>query len=327
MKSIEQTWYQPKSLVTYMLLPLSLLFWVVSTLRRGLFSLGLRKRFTSHTPIIVVGNISIGGNGKTPFALWLVAFLQTQGFKVALISRGYGSQASNYPFEVTDLSSVAEAGDEPYLLHSRLGCPVVIGPDREASCNYLKNKYKIDLIVSDDGLQHYKMPRSVEFCIVDSKRRFGNGCLLPAGPLRELPSRLNNVDLVIENGGTAPVNYVLQSAGIYSVHTGLKCDEFPKKGVAVSAIGNPQRFEKSLQEEGVDIIDTAHFRDHHAYIKSDFSQFGDTAIFMTEKDAVKCQSFAKENWYFLKVEAQPSKMLVNQLLDILKNKEIYHGLR
>jgi tetraacyldisaccharide 4'-kinase len=327
LKSIEQIWYQPKSLLTYLLLPLSLIFWVVSVARRRLFSLGLLKRFTAHIPIFVVGNIGIGGNGKTPFALWLVEFLQTQGFKVAVISRGYGSQALNYPFEVNDMSTVKEAGDEPYLLYSRLGCPVVIGPDRKASCNYLKNKYNLDLIVSDDGLQHYKMQREVEFCIVDSKRRFGNGCLLPAGPLRELPSRLNDVDLVIENGGTTKFSYVLKSAGIYNVLTGHKCDIYPKEGIAVSAIGNPLRFEKSLQEEGINILSTVHFRDHHAYTKTDFNQFGDKAIFMTEKDAVKCQGFAQEHWYYLKVEAEPSKMLVKQLLEILKKKEIQHGLR
>ncbi|KAF7769773.1 tetraacyldisaccharide 4'-kinase [Pseudoalteromonas citrea] len=326
MKNIEKTWYRSKSIITYLLLPLSLIFWGISTVRRALFSLGILKQFKAHTPIIVVGNISIGGNGKTPFALWLVEFLQERGIKVAVISRGYGSKAPTYPFEVTSRSSVEQAGDEPYLLHSRLGCPVVIGPDREASCNYLKTNYKIDLIVSDDGLQHYKMPREIELCIVDNKRRFGNGCLLPAGPLRELPSRLRSVDLVVENGGAEDISYALESAGVYSVLTGLKSDDYPNNGIAVSAIGNPQRFEKSLQEEGIAIHDTAHFRDHHAYIKSDFSQFGDIAIFMTEKDAVKCQSFAQENWYYLKVEAQPSKMLVKQLLEILKNKEIHHGL-
>lgn len=326
MKSIENSWYRPKSFITYLLLPLSAIFWCAAIVRRILFSLGFIKRFNAHVPILVIGNISIGGNGKTPFALWLVNYLQNIGLKVAVISRGYGSNAPHYPYEVTTSSSVLEAGDEPFLLHSRLQCPVVIGPDRQASCEYIKREYNVDLIISDDGLQHYKMNRAVEFCIVDSTRGFGNGCLLPAGPLRELPSRLRSVDLVVTNGIGAPCNYQLESTGIYRVGSGEKCESYPDMGIAVSAIGNPARFEKSLSELGIDIIETAHFRDHHAYQNGDFDRFGHTAVFMTEKDAVKCKSFALENWYYLRVDAQPSKMLIERLLDILKKKEIYHGL-
>lgn len=295
--------------------------------RKALFSCGLKKSFHTHVPILVVGNIGIGGNGKTPFVLWLVDYLQSRGVRVAVISRGYGAKALAFPYEVSSLSTVTEAGDEPYLLYSRLKCPVVIGADRQASCEYLHNKYTVDLIISDDGLQHYKMPRSVEFCIIDSVRRFGNGCLLPAGPLRELPSRLKKVDMVVENGGHGGIDYALINTGIYQVKSGKKCHEFPGKGIAVSAIGNPQRFEHSLTDFGIKISKHVHFRDHHAFQAEDFNGFEHEAVFMTEKDAVKCQSFALDNWYYLRVDAKPSELLVMRLQEILKTKEIYHGVR
>jgi tetraacyldisaccharide 4'-kinase len=288
--------------------------------------MGLSKAFSAHVPVIVIGNIGIGGNGKTPFALWLVPYLQGLGFKVAVISRGYGSKAPVYPFEVTANSSVIEAGDEPFLLASRLNCPLVIGPDRQASCQYLKENHDVDIIVSDDGLQHYKMNRDIELCIVDAKRRFGNGCLIPAGPLRELPSRLKSVDLVIENGGDVPFSYQLKSVGIFRVRDNELCTDFVHEGSAVSAIGNPQRFEQSLIEHGITINASKHFRDHHAYCPANFDEFGQGAVFMTEKDAVKCQAFAKNNWYYLRVDAQPTEALQSALLTLLKSKEIHHGI-
>ncbi|WP_105168418.1 tetraacyldisaccharide 4'-kinase [Pseudoalteromonas sp. T1lg23B] len=326
MNVIERSWYRKKSLLTYFLLPLSALFWLISTYRRWQFKSGRSNTFKAHVPVIIVGNIGIGGNGKTPFVLWLVPYLQSLGLKVAVISRGYGSNAPYYPYSVEQSSSVNEAGDEPFLLASRLNCPVVIGADRKASCDYIKQNCEIDVIVSDDGLQHYKMHRDLELCIVDAERRFGNGCLLPAGPLRELPSRLSDVDLVIENGGQAEISYQLSSSGIYSVKTNKSCLEYQKRGVAVSAIGNPRRFESSLQGQGIELQECIHFRDHHAYSCDDFRKYPDSPIFMTEKDAVKCQAFCKDNWYYLRVDAVPSDALQSRLKQLLQQKEIYHGV-
>ncbi|CAM3980287.1 tetraacyldisaccharide 4'-kinase [Pseudoalteromonas byunsanensis] len=323
---IERSWYRPKSLLTYLLLPLSSLFWLISTSRRWCFKSGYSKAFKAHVPVIIVGNIGIGGNGKTPFVLWLVPYLQQLGLKVAVISRGYGSNAPYYPYLVDQTSSVEEAGDEPFLLASRLNCPVVIGANRQASCDYIKQNCDVDVIVSDDGLQHYKMHRDLELCIVDAERRFGNGCLLPAGPLRELPSRLSEVDLVIENGGRATINYQLHSSGIFSVKTNKSCPNYHNSGVAVSAIGNPQRFELSLKEHGIELQKCIHFRDHHAYSSDDFHKYSDSTIFMTEKDAVKCQAFCKDNWYYLRVDAKPSEALQSRLKQLLLQKEIYHGV-
>nr|WP_246239875.1 tetraacyldisaccharide 4'-kinase [Pseudoalteromonas caenipelagi] len=313
-------------MLTLLLLPLSALFWALSTLRRWSFKVGLSHAFRAHVPVIVVGNIGIGGNGKTPFVLWLVPYLRSLGLEVAVISRGYGSKAPYYPFLVTRDSTVEEAGDEPFLLASRLDCPVVIGADRQASCALIKKRYKVDVIISDDGLQHYKMHRDIELCVVDSQRRFGNGCLIPAGPLRELPSRLNSVDLVVENGGDAPLSYTLMQTGIYGVCNNKLAEQYPQQGVAISAIGNPQRFENSLRALGIKILDTHHFRDHHAYTVADFKAYAAHAIFMTEKDAVKCQAFARDNWYYLRVDAKPSEALQSSIKQILKQKEIYHGV-
>jgi len=306
--------------------PFSFLFYVLSSLRKLFYKLGFIKAFKSEIPIIVVGNIGIGGNGKTPFVLWLVPFLQNLGLKVGVLSRGYGAKPNHFPYELSDMSSVEEAGDEPFLIYSRLKCPLVIGADREASYKILKNKYQVDVIVSDDGLQHYKMPRVIEFCIIDSKRRFGNGLLIPAGPLRELPSRIESVDLVVENGGNSKLAYQLSPCGFYRVKDNKPEPDCQQHGVAISAIGSPKRFEESLKQQGIKLIDYKHYRDHHAYTKLDFEDLNGQAVFMTEKDAVKCHQFAEENWYYLKVDAKPNNALVEKINQLLNEKGITHGI-
>jgi tetraacyldisaccharide 4'-kinase len=326
MSYIESSWYKKKSLITWLLAPLSGLFFLLSSFRKLMFKLGIVKSFKADIPIIVVGNIGIGGNGKTPLVLWLVPHLESMGLKVGVISRGYGAKAPAYPYELSSASSVEEAGDEPFLIYNRLQCPLVIGSDREASYKILKEKYKVDVIVSDDGMQHYKMPRAIEFCIIDSKRRFGNGFLIPAGPLRELPSRINSVDLAIESGGDSLFSYQLAPSGFYSVRNKAFAEDTPSEGIAVSAIGSPERFEKSLEALGKKLVECKHFRDHHAYSEQDFSDTESNAVFMTEKDAVKCQQFAKNNWYYLKVDATPTKELIEQINQLLKQKGITHGI-
>ena len=326
MSKIEQSWYQGTSLITILLLPLSLLFWLLSMLRRAAFKLGLCKAYISPVPVIVVGNISVGGNGKTPFVIWLVSHLQQRNLKVGVISRGYGGNSENYPLIVTASTSAAKAGDEPVLIQRRLGCPVVVGPNREANIKQLLAEHQLDVIVSDDGMQHYKMARAIECCIVDSQRRFGNGFIMPAGPLRETQSRLKSVDLVIENGGDNPFNYQLNSGELLTVANATAAQTTLLEGHAVSAIGNPQRFENSLREQGISLLSCHHYRDHYAYSADDFTQFNDEIVFMTEKDAVKCQPFAKPTWYFLPVNAEPSAAVVTKLNLLLKEKGILDGL-
>lgn len=326
MSKIEQSWYKPFSLITFLLLPLAVLFWFVSSVRKCLYVKGVLKQFKSKTPIIVVGNISVGGNGKTPFVLWLYEYLTQQGLSVGIISRGYGGQASHYPLLVTNEVSVVDAGDEPVLLYHRLKCPIAVGPDREKNIILLEKEYDLDVIISDDGMQHYKMARSIECCIVDSERQFGNGYLMPAGPLRETIQRLKSADIVIENGGQSSQSYALQISPLRAVGDGTKEKSTVKNAHAISAVGNPQRFESSLQAHGITLLSTHHFRDHYAYTTDDFTVFGDDFVLMTEKDAVKCSHFAKPNWYYLPVDAQPTEAVINRLNSLLKEKGILNGL-
>nr|WP_301003309.1 tetraacyldisaccharide 4'-kinase [Pseudoalteromonas sp.] len=312
--------------MTLLLLPLSAIFGFVSLVRKCCYRVGIFKQFVSNTPVIVVGNISVGGNGKTPFVLWLYDYLTAHGLSVGIISRGYGGKATHYPLLVNAQTSTLGAGDEPVLLFNRLKCPLVVGPNRQHNIEKLNANFKLDVIISDDGMQHYKMARSIECCIVDSERKFGNGLLMPAGPLRETVSRLKSVDLVIENGSEDEFSYRLQPSVMKRVADNTDIATPLKAAHAVSAIGNPGRFEASLQAQGIKLLSTHHFRDHYAYSADDFAQFGDDCVLMTEKDAVKCRDFAKPNWYYLPVDAKPTAAVINTLNLLLKEKGIHHGL-
>ena len=202
MRLIEKVWFHQhiaKWWVVPLLIPVTVLFWLLSHLRKILFKLGIKQQVKVNCPVVVVGNIGIGGNGKTPVVIYLVEQLKAQGIKVGVISRGYGGKAPQYPYILTENSSALEAGDEPVLIHQRCQIPVVVGADRIASANILI-KQGCQIIISDDGLQHYRLARDYEICVVDSKRLFGNGLLLPSGPLREAKSRLNSVEHIIFNG-------------------------------------------------------------------------------------------------------------------------------
>ncbi|MDW7548352.1 tetraacyldisaccharide 4'-kinase [Pseudoalteromonas peptidolytica] len=323
---IEQSWYKKPGLLTLLLLPLALLFGLISVVRKKLYTLGVTKQYKASVPVIIVGNISVGGNGKTPFVLWLVPFLERLGLKVGIISRGYGANPPTTPFLVTKDTPTEQGGDEPCLLAQRLACPVMIGADRQKSIESLLQHHNIDIIVSDDGLQHYKLARDIEFCIVDAERKFGNGYWIPAGPLRELPSRTKTVDLTVYNGGSEAFSYALEGTGFFHVTDNSLANEVHTEGVSVCAIGNPKRFEHTLREKGIDLTHCLHFADHHPYQPSDFSPFSGDAIFMTEKDAVKCRTFAKDNWYYLRVDAKPTQALEKAILELLKDKGIHHGL-
>lgn len=322
MSLIEKSWYKKHwylNPLTWLLLPLSLLFCLLSNLRKVLFKLKIKKTITSHVPVIVVGNISVGGNGKTPMVIWLCEYYKKLNKNVVVISRGYGGTSESYPCEVDQHSSPYECGDEPVLIAKRTHFPVIVGPNRVENIKLAIDKHQPDVIISDDGMQHYKMGRQLELCIVDSKRQFGNGLLMPAGPLRETKSRLKSIDLVIENGGNSPLHYILEQGGFYHVKDNkpAKFKKAQKSGIAVSAIGNPARFETSLTQANINIIEKHHFRDHHKFTIDDFTHDSNINIFMTEKDAVKCKSFAKDNWYYLKVDAKPNALTHEKLIKLL----------
>jgi tetraacyldisaccharide 4'-kinase len=304
-------WYG-KRRWTLWLLPLMWLFRLLAECRRYWLTHFAQETFT--VPVIVVGNISVGGTGKTPLLIALIEQLQAQGFKPGVISRGYGGKAPQYPLLLTHNSSAAETGDEPLGIFQRTGCAVCVGPDRVASGHELI-KHGCDILLSDDGLQHYRLARDVEIAVVDGKRGFGNGFCLPVGPLREPVKRLASVDFVVVNGASEislpPTAVETFSMTIVSAHwvrlvdgLTLPLNHFsPGTRVhAVAGIGNPQRFYQSLRELNVAVCEHD-FPDHHAYDARDLTFAESLPVVMTAKDAVKCASFAQDNWYYLVVDA------------------------
>ncbi|WP_424408135.1 tetraacyldisaccharide 4'-kinase [Pasteurella sp. PK-2025] len=305
-----QFWYS-RSWLTWLLSPLALLFWLITRIRKALFQQGILSSYRPPVPVIVVGNLSVGGNGKTPVVIWLVQQLQQQGIQVGVISRGYGSQSKVYPLSVKPDSDPVLAGDEPVLIAKRTGVPVVISPNRQEAIELLLQQQPCDVIVSDDGLQHYALQRDVEIVVMDATRGLGNGFVLPAGPLRELPSRLKSVDLVISHGAENPkADAVMLLIPRYACHlkTGEQrplTDFQPMPVSAIAGIGNPQRFFRMLQELGIQVAEHQAFQDHQHFSAEQLEKFGhQRPLLMTEKDAVKCMAFAQENWWFVPVEAQ-----------------------
>lgn len=303
MNLLEQSWYQKGHWLTLLLLPLSVLYWLLSSVRRGLFRLGIIRRHKLAVPVVIVGNISVGGTGKTPFTLWLCQQLQAKGIKPGIISRGYGAKISRATVVRTD-STASDVGDEPLLLARRSNCPVVVCPDRVAAGNELLSRHEVDIIICDDGLQHYHLARDLEIVLVDGKRGFGNGLLLPAGPLRESCSRLKYADIVIANSGeVAQADYQMQLSSDVARSLLGEAELAPCEVTLVAGIGNPQRFQITAEQAGFKITGQHFFADHHQFTAADFAGI-QGPVLMTEKDAVKCQQFAGDNWYFLRVDAR-----------------------
>ena len=327
MRLIEKVWFQghfAKWLMVPLLLPLMLIFAVISFCRRIAFKLGLLKSFKVSVPVVVVGNIGIGGNGKTPVTLYLVEQLTAKGLKVGVVSRGYGSKAPYYPYQVNEESSAEQAGDEPLLIFQRSGIPVVIGADRVKGCQQLIDQ-GCEIIIADDGLQHYRLKRDFEFIVVDGKRLFGNGLLLPAGPLRESKHRMAQANCVIVNGESQwleqaknlalPIVHMqLSATKVVNVKTGISINlktflvenlTKDKHVNALAGIGDPKRFFNTLEHYGFALNMAKGFIDHQAFSAEDLQQFpSNIPLLMTEKDAVKCADFAQENFWYLPVDAK-----------------------
>lgn len=308
-------WYQ-KSLLVWLLSPLALLFWGITALRRLAYRIGILKSWKAPVPVVIIGNLSVGGNGKTPFVIWLAQQLQQQGLKVGVISRGYtrgySGEIKQYPQLVNANSDTSEVGDEAVLIARRSGAKMATSPDRRQSIELLCKAYHIDLILSDDGLQHYALQRDLEVVIVDGQRRFGNGWLLPAGPLRELPSRLKRVNAVVCNGENAPADEIQMclraeiAVNLFTQEERPLIDFTHQEIVAMAAIGNPQRFFKMLQQHQLNVVKQKSFVDHAKFSEEKLKSLTNEgqALFMTEKDAVKCSKFAQQNWWYVPVEAQ-----------------------
>lgn len=321
MNRLEHYW-QTRNGVARVLLPLSWLYCLVAVLRRVAYRSGLLAVHRLPVAVIVVGNISVGGTGKTPLVIWLVRHLRTLGYAPGIVTRGYGGDGGRWPRVVRGESDPGEVGDEAVMLARNGGCPVVAGPERVAAGRLLLEECRCDLIVCDDGLQHYALHRDLEIAVVDGERRSGNGFCLPAGPLRELPGRLGHVDLVVINGPAAADELWMRLRAECAVNLrdplSVKSLEAfrGERLVAVAGIGNPGRFFGMLRGFGLDIEERP-FPDHHGFRPRDLSGFGTTPVLMTEKDAVKCERFAGGNCWYVPVETRMHPAFIHRLNRLL----------
>jgi len=322
------SWYAPRiTPLSAALAPLSLLFSAVAGARRALFRAGLLHIARVRVPVIVIGNISVGGTGKTPLAIALAEALVARGFHPALVSRGYGGRGG-VPRAVTPASKAADVGDEPLLIAARTGLPVWVGRDRaDATRHLLAAHPDCDVVIADDGLQHYALARDIEIAVVDGDRGFGNGLPLPAGPLRESRTRLHSVDAVVRLTGdrthATAGEYAMALVGdrfarVDAPAIVADAQSFRKPGVhAVAGIGNPARFFAQLRALGITAVEHA-FPDHHRFTPADLDFAGAGAIVMTEKDAVKCAGFADQRLWMLPVRAEVDQSLLQMVEEKLR---------
>jgi tetraacyldisaccharide 4'-kinase len=317
---LNRIWYDGAA-PPWWLLPPSLAYGAVVGARRCLYAKRLRKSTRVAAPVVVVGNLSVGGTGKTPLVCWLVGRLTDLGFKPGVVTRGYGGSSRNVRLiDSSDDPNVV--GDEPVLLARRTGAPVAIGRDRPAASQLLLNA-GCDVVVSDDGLQHYALARDCEIVVVDGDRLFGNGWLLPAGPLRETKARLAAADAVVVNGGRALLDGALSmrleaKSALRLIGGAVKVlDEFAGRSVhAVAGIGNPERFFNMLRAHGIEVV--GHPLPDHAHLRAaDISFTDERPVLMTEKDAVKCRGIAGPLHWYVPVTASFNGGESNALLDIV----------
>ncbi len=321
---VEHNWYQGGPLAQG-LRPLAGLFCAVARGRRLAYRRGLLRSVRLPVPVVVVGNLTVGGAGKTPLVIRLAQLFKAQGFRPGVVSRGYGGVAEVWPQPVDFTSDPVQVGDEPVLIATATGCPVAVAPDRPAAAQLLLERHGCDLIIADDGLQHYRLARDIEIAVLDGGRRLGNGYCLPAGPLREPPGRLATVDLTVANGsplaGEFGMELVLGEAVRLDGSARLPLAEFTANPVhAVAGIGHPPRFFTALRASGLTVIEHP-FPDHHPYHPEELL-FGDPLpVLLTGKDAVKCRDFYQPQLWQVPVTAVLSAEFEARLLALL------HSLR
>lgn len=341
MKWLESRWYSRQAAPLY-LKPLEYLYCFFADRKK---KENLSKQWHPPVPLIIVGNISAGGTGKTPLTVYLIEELTKRGYRPGVVSRGYKSTASQYPFDVSLAESPEQAGDEPYMLHKRTGCPVVIDADRCAATEFLLERYDCDLVISDDGLQHYRLGRDIEIAVIDAARGLGNEHCLPAGPLREQPERLNTVDFIVCNGGecgSLPRSLesfvmTLEPTVFRSCSESLAVpvNEFKSSKInAVAGIGNPQRFFSALNAivnngcvDGEVEIRCHPKPDHYKFSQSDFVFEQGATTVMTEKDAVKVEGLQLSDTWYLEVAAKLPENFISAIITQLEQIEKVKGRR
>ncbi len=337
MNFLEQAWNK-NSTWLHLLRPLSTIFLHLASRRKAAYKAQTKEK--PKVPVIVVGNISAGGTGKTPVVISLVNALKKQGRNPVVVSRGYGGKAKSYPLLVNNETDVLLCGDEAKLIASKTQVPVIVDPDRPAAAAFAIKHHKADVIVSDDGLQHYRLARTIEIAVIDGQRLFGNGHVFPAGPLREPVSRLEEVDFILFNGqkveishyrslppgsqqmiekslelSVQPTFFVNQLSGDRKPYFGAPFN-MGSKLQAVTGLGNPERFFALLDALPYDVTRYP-FPDHHWFVESDFDNLPKDdkhPIVMTEKDAVKCQDFAAKNFWSLRIEVKLPEELITAIM-------------
>lgn len=300
-----------------LLRPLEALYRGVVQRKRARFLAGEGPIYRAPVPLIVVGNLTVGGTGKTPMILWLIEHCRARGLRVGVVSRGYGAQPPQLPWRVRAEQSAEQAGDEPLMIVQRSGVALMIDPDRSRAVRALLEDEAPDLILCDDGLQHYRLARDLELVLIDAARGLGNRRCLPAGPLREPAERLAEVDAVLFNGAAADsgegFSLQLRPSALVNLRSGERrpLDHFPPGQAlhALAGIGNPRRFFATLEALNWRPVEHA-FADHAHYTAQQLQFSPALPLLMTEKDAVKCRDFAAEDWWYLAVEAQPSSAFI-----------------
>jgi tetraacyldisaccharide 4'-kinase len=316
-----------------LLLPLSGIYWFLITLRRFLYQIGLFGRHKAAVPVIVVGNITTGGTGKTPVTIWLVNALRERGLAAGIVSRGYGGSRSSTSMRVDAASDPTVVGDEPVLLAQRTQCPVVVDANRARAAQMLADD-GVDVIVADDGLQHYRLERTYEICVIDGARGLGNRLLLPAGPLRETIDRLEEVDQILVNGMRHEESTDITVGEQNAIEFNLVASEVERlngsltrpikrfSGTTVhgiAAIGNPARFFDMLRAHGIQVIEHA-FRDHAAISQRDLDFGDDFDVLMTEKDAVKLGHVSSDKYWVVPVDMQIDAVAAGPWLEQIESR-------
>ena len=324
-------WYQDH-FIGAALTPLAMLFIDIVKCRRWLYKIGVFKSEAMPVPVVMIGNITVGGTGKTPLTIYLANLLKNEGYRVGIISRGYGGKTDVKM--VTQTSKASDVGDEALLLVKQTQCPMAVGVNRVAAAHFLLKHAPCDVILSDDGLQHYALKRDIEIAVIDGERRFGNSVCLPAGPLREPIERLNTVDFVVVNGkkqtDMAWHEWEMELIDDNAVNL-LTGETKPLRDFslfpchAVAGIGNPARFFAQLDKAGITERIDHSFPDHHVFLPKEIN-FNHQLVLMTEKDAVKCQAFATENHWFVPISAQLPAEFTQQFLTLLHTKPFKRAL-
>ena len=319
----DKLWYGVHPL-SYLLLPLSWLYKFFMMLRRLGYNSGLLPVKRVGVPVIVVGNITTGGAGKTPLVIWLAQYLKQNNFHPGIVSRGYGGAAKLWPQQVRPDSNPGMVGDEPVVIARRTLCPMAVSPDRYQAAEQLLEHEKCDILICDDGLQHHALARDIEILVIDSVRRFGNRRCLPAGPLRESLGRLRTVDMIVCNGNTAYGEYQMEYIpgplqSLVNSHEQMEIEMIRGKAVhAIAGIGHPARFFSLLRAQRVNVIEHQ-YPDHHQFRRQEIYFDDDLPVVMTEKDAVKCEEFADARHWYVPIDVKMGNIFEHRLSMLLKD--------